>query len=271
MSTPAAPTGRAWRARPSESRTAATTALLFGATSQIGVDVVRGLVVGSPEHRIVLAGRPSSRRGRVADELGGEYGVSELDWDAYRLDDAAEVLREATALAGRRLDLVVLAAGTLPPGGPDLTDAEAAHDLRDSWLVNVVAPTTLLVAAVQHLARSGGGRVVVLSSAAAVRPRREILTYSLAKQATDALAVHLVEPARAQGVDVHLVRPGHVLTRMTEGRPVPPLARTSGQVARDVSNGVARGRHVIWSPPAMRLVMGALSVVPRTLLPRSLR
>ncbi len=269
-STAARPT-RGRRIHDTGCRATSSTAVLFGATSQIGLAVVRELVVRSADSRVVLAGRPSEHRQSVADALRADHGVSELDWDAYRLDDPVEVMEQAAARAGRSLDLVVLAAGTLPPGLPDLADGAAARDLQDSWLVNAVAPTTLLVAAVQHLARVGGGQVVVISSAAAVRPRRQILTYSLAKQATDALALQLVEPARAQGVDVHVVRPGHVRTRMTMGLPVPPLARTSEQVARDVVTGVARGHRVVWSPAAMRPVMGVLRLTPRMLLPRSLR
>ncbi len=49
--------GRAMRLSPS------TTAVLFGATSQIGTDVVRELVTPGPRSRLVLAGRPGPRRG----------------------------------------------------------------------------------------------------------------------------------------------------------------------------------------------------------------
>ncbi|MGN6612547.1 MAG: SDR family NAD(P)-dependent oxidoreductase [Angustibacter sp.] len=248
-----------------------TTAVLFGATSQIGTDVVRELVPPGSSHRLVLAGRPSPRRAAAAETLRQEYLVSELDWDARDLQDPAGVMKQAAARAGRPVDLVVVAVGTLPHGGPDLGEPSAAADLRDAWSVNAVAPATLLVAAVQHLGADGGGRVVLLSSAAAVRPRRELLTYALAKRSADALARYLRPQARARGVEIHVVRPGHVRTRLTEGLAVPPLARTSAQVARDVAAGVARGREVIWSPAAMRPVMAMLRAVPRPLLPRSLR
>lgn len=252
-------------------RSPSTTAVLFGATSEIGTDVVRALVAPGQHHRLVLAGRPTPRRADAAETLRSDYAVNELDWDARDPLDPAAVMKQAVARAGRLVDLVVLAAGTLPLGGPDLTEAAAAADLRDAWTVNAVAPAALLVAAVQQLAADGGGRVVLLSSASAVRPRRELMTYALAKQSADALARAVAPQARAQGVDVHVVRPGHVLTRLTAGLPRAPLARTSAQVAHDVAAGVARGRQVIWSPPAMQPVMAALRVLPRPLLPRSLR
>ncbi|MGN6301139.1 MAG: SDR family NAD(P)-dependent oxidoreductase [Angustibacter sp.] len=248
-----------------------TTAVVFGATSQIGTDVVRELVAPGARSRLVLAGRPGPRRAAAAEALRADYSVSELNWDALDLEDPVAVVEGAASRAGRPVDLVVIAAGTLPLGGPDLAERSAAADLRDAWSVNAVAPAALLVAAVQHLASGGGGRVVLLSSAAAVRPRRQLMTYALAKQSVDSLARSLRRRARADGVEIHVVRPGHVLTRMTEGLAVPPLARTSAQVARDVAAGVARGRQVIWSPPAMQPVMGVLRAVPRPLLPRSLR
>lgn len=251
--------------------TGARTAVLFGATSQIGTAVVRELVPPGPRSRIVLVGRASDKRKAAAEQLRQDYTVSELDWDARDLEDPTWVMDQAVARAGQSVDLVVIAAGTLPPGAPDLSDPSAAADLRDAWTVNAVAPTTLLVAAVQQLAKEGGGQVVLLSSAAAVRPRQQILTYSLAKQSADTMAQHLRQQARTMGVEVHIVRPGHVLTPMTEGLPVPPLARTSAAVARDVARGVARRRKVIWSPAAMQPVMWGLRALPRALTPRGLR
>ncbi|HEX2894444.1 MAG TPA: SDR family NAD(P)-dependent oxidoreductase [Marmoricola sp.] len=252
-------------------RAHSSTAVLFGATSQIGIDVVRELVVPGVRSRLVLAGRSGAHRAAAAEELREDYTVSELDWDALDLEDATWVMDQAAGRAGRPVDLVVIAVGTLPPGLPDLTQRSAAAELRDALSVNAVAPATLLVAAVQRLASDGGGQVVLLSSASAVRPRRQILTYALAKQSADAMARHVQPAARALGVDIHVVRPGHVLTPMTQGLPVPPLARTSAQVARDVATGVAHRRGVIWSPAVMRSVVWGLRLVPRSLLPGSLR
>lgn len=246
-------------------------AVLFGGTSQIGQALIRELVAPGTSSCVVLAGRPSERRAAAAAGLRSDYVVSELDWDARQLRDPVTVMDESAARCNGPLDLVVLAAGTLPTAVPDFVDRSSAAELRDALLVNSVAPSSMLVAAVRHLAHLGGGRIVVLSSAAAVRPRAQILTYSLAKQSLDAMARQLQASARKLGVDVHVVRPGHVHTQLTRGLPVPPLARSSEAVARDVSIGIARGRRVIWSPRAMPLVMGALRCVPPALLPARLR
>jgi decaprenylphospho-beta-D-ribofuranose 2-oxidase len=246
-------------------------ALVVGGSSDIGLAVTEAVLAGSPGSSVVLAGRESSRRAAVAQRLGLRHRAVELDWDALAREDPDQVLDDVTRLAGGVPDLAVIAVGTLPRGGPDPSSVDAPRDLRDALEVNLVAPAALLPVLVRRMGAAGGGRIVVLSSAAAVRPRAELRTYAVAKQALDALALDLVEPAARLGVGVHVVRPGHVRTAMTRGLAVAPLSRTAEQVARDVVAGLDAEQTVIWSPAAMRVVMAGLRTVPPSLLPRSLR
>jgi len=52
-----------------------------------------------------------------------------------------------------------------------------------------------------------------------------------------------------------IVRPGFVHTKMTDGLKAAPLSVTADDVADAVVRGLARGRDVVWVPPALRYVM----------------
>jgi decaprenylphospho-beta-D-erythro-pentofuranosid-2-ulose 2-reductase len=70
------------------------------------------------------------------------------------------------------------------------------------------------------------------------------------------------------GVDVMIVRPGFVKTKMTEGLDPVPFSTTADAVAREIVRGLARGSDVVWAPPLLRVVMSVLRHVPRPLFRR---
>ena len=63
----------------------------------------------------------------------------------------------------------------------------------------------------------GHGTIVVLSSVAAIRPRKANFVYGAAKAGLDAFGRGLADSLHGTGVDVLLVRPGFVIGRMTAG------------------------------------------------------
>ena len=88
----------------------------------------------------------------------------------------------------------------------------------------------------------GHGRILVLSSVAGYRVRRSNFVYGAAKAGLDGFAKGLGEAVRGTGVSVHVVRPGFVRTKMTEGRPAAPFAVGPDRVAEDVVRGLERDR-----------------------------
>jgi decaprenylphospho-beta-D-erythro-pentofuranosid-2-ulose 2-reductase len=217
---------------------------------------------------LVLAGRSSDRRNAVAARLGAIHHVHALDWDAFQQTDAEALVARSMQLCGRPLDLVVVAVGALGGPLPDVADPAGPAAVERDLTVNLLAPAGVVLATAHHLAPRRG-RLVVITSASAVRPRQGIAGYSVGKQALDQLTC-MVARAQGSGPEVHVVRPGHVRSAMTRGLPEPPLTRDPGQVAHDVVRGIAAGRTVIWSPPVMRFAMLALRSVPRCALPPDL-
>ncbi|PEN19779.1 hypothetical protein CRM93_14705, partial [Acetobacter fabarum] len=83
--------------------------------------------------------------------------------------------------------------------------------------------------------------MVVLSSIAAVRPRKFNSVYGATKAALDAFARGYADSLHGTGVRVLLVRPGFVKGRMTEGMQAAPLATTPEKVGAAVA-GALRGQ-----------------------------
>ena len=72
-------------------------------------------------------------------------------------------------------------------------------------------------------------------------------------------------PAGCQraGVDVVIVRPGFVRTKMTAGMTPAPFAVGPDDVARAIESGVRARRAVVWVPSTLRPVFLVLRALPR--------
>jgi len=238
------------------------TAVAVGGTSEIARAVLRALVARRLRS-VVLSGRDQVGLAAATKELSalGATDVSAATLDVTEPEAAAALAEEA----GRRLgqvDLVLVATGVLGHQEEDEADPGAVARLLG---VNTAGTAAALTAFAQVLRRQGHGRLVVLSSVAGVRVRRSNYVYGASKAGLDAFAQGLAESLRGTGASLTIVRPGWVATRMTAGRDPAPFATTPDAVAADVVAGLERGAPVVWSPPPLRLVFGALRLAPAAL------
>jgi decaprenylphospho-beta-D-erythro-pentofuranosid-2-ulose 2-reductase len=114
----------------------------------------------------------------------------------------------------------------------------------------------------------GYGCIVALSSVAGERVRRSNFVYGSTKAGFDGFFLGLGEALRDHGVQVLVVRPGFVMSKMTRGIDKAPLAVTPEQVAEAVVRAITEKRQLIWVPPPMRVVMAGLRHVPRPIFRR---
>lgn len=241
-------------------------ALLIGGTSEIGLAIVRELASKGPLE-VALLGRDRNGLREAAQELRGE-GCDRVESVDGLLAETPTghraILEQAfTSLGG--VDVAILAIGVLsaPAGLPQ--DIPAALHALD---VNVRGAGSLLMETCRLMKAHGGGSVIVLSSAAAARPRRSNAVYCAGKAGIDALAQALSDALRPDGVEVMVLRPGFVRTRMTAGMEEPPLSCDPDDVARAAVEGLQSGAQTVWAPPAMRWAMLALRLLPRPIFRR---
>ena len=229
--------------------------LLFGGASEIGQQILTALRL-PPDAEVLLAGRDEQRMAAAAQALSCR--IRTLHYDAAAIDTHQAVLDKAFSFGP--VDLVISAAGIL--AGQDVLDDDP---LRAGLLVetNFTGHVTTLLAAAARLRAQGHGTIVVLSSVAAVRPRRANFVYGAAKAGLDAFARGLADSLHGSGVRVLLVRPGFVIGRMTQGMTPAPLSSTPAAVGRAVAAALDGRADVVWVPSQLGVLAVALRLVPR--------
>ena len=237
-------TGRPWRV------------LLLGGTSEIGLAIVAAL--GAPEGtEILLAGRDEAALAAAGKTL--PHPVRTLRYDAT--DTAAHQEFADRLFAGGPVDVVISAAGVLLPQAVMDDDPQQAAQLISTDFTGHV---TTLLAVAGWMRRQGRGTIVVLSSVAAVRPRKANFVYGAAKAGLDAFARGLADSLHGTGVRVLLVRPGFVSGRMTAGMRPAPLATTPAAVAAATAEALARETTgTVWVPRALAGLAAVMRMVPR--------
>ncbi|MFC4005069.1 decaprenylphospho-beta-D-erythro-pentofuranosid-2-ulose 2-reductase [Prauserella oleivorans] len=232
--------------------------LLLGGTSDIALAIAERYLAERPL-RIVLAARPSARLDDAAKRLrdkGAE--VSTVDFDAK--DTASHPAVIEKAFAGGDIDVTVVAFGLLGDAEEVWQDHAKAVELAT---VNYTAAVSVGVALADKLKQQGHGSVVALSSVAGERVRRSNFLYGSTKAGFDGFYLGLGEALAPYGVQVTVVRPGQVRTKMTEGMGKAPLEQTAEQVAEIAVDAVRAGKDLVWAPGTFRWVMSALRHVPR--------
>ncbi len=239
------------------------TIALLGGTSDIGLAIVSRLVAAGA-HTVVLAGRDRAALDRAAARLGSTAKVRAVAYDAADTDAATTVVDDIVAHTGD-LDLVVCAVGVLGDAEQLATDPRAAAAVMHA---SYTGPAATLLAVAGRMRAQGHGRLVVLSSVAGERVRAANFVYGSAKAGLDGFALGLGDALAGTGVDVLVVRPGFVRSRMTADLPDGPFATTPEQVADATIRALERGDGLVWVPGIVRWVMAVLRHLPRPLFRR---
>jgi decaprenylphospho-beta-D-erythro-pentofuranosid-2-ulose 2-reductase len=231
--------------------------LLLGGTSELGLAILAslGLPAGA---EVILAGRDDQRLAAAGKELPGD--IKTMAYDA--VDTGSHQAFADAVWAGGPLDMVISAAGVL------IAQDDVERDVRRAAAMvqtNFTGHVTSLLAIATRMRAQQRGTIVVLSSVAAVRPRKANFVYGAAKAGLDAFARGLADSLHGTGVRVVLVRPGFVVGRMTEGMPRAPLSSTPAQVGAATAAALRGGKDTVWIPAPLAGLALALRLVPRPL------
>ena len=175
--------------------------LITGASSGIGRECAR--VLAESGCRVYEMSRSGSDGG----------GVTHVTGDVTSVDDCRRAVETLIVREGR-LDILINNAGMGISGSAEFTDAA---DAKRQIAVNFLGVTNMCSAALGAL-RESGGRIVNLSSVAAVTPIPFQAFYSASKAAINAYTMALANEVRPFGVSVCAVMPGDVATNFTDAR-----------------------------------------------------
>ncbi len=234
--------------------------LVVGGTSEIGLAICRALATSQRPLTFTLLGRSVDSLRAAAAQLSRDACAAQVQFAQADLANPAGTCETVERLWQETdFDLVLLTAGVLPDSETGHSDPATAVNAA---MVNFVGQLAIGTQALRRFDERGSGYLVVVSSVAAERIRPDNYLYGATKAGLDDWAVGAAHARRDGPVNVMVVRPGMVRTRMSEGMKEVPFTTNAEDVARCVVKNLRRKRVVVWSPPILRYAMMALSCLP---------
>jgi 3-oxoacyl-[acyl-carrier protein] reductase len=198
------------------------TALVTGASGGIGGAIARAL------HRqgaqVMVAGTRREALSTLANELGEgtHIGLADLIDPA-----AADRLVKDAESAMRRIDILVNNAGITRDGLALRMDDESWRAVIE---VNLTAAFRLIRAALRGMIRRRHGRVIGVTSIAAVTGNAGQANYAAAKAAMMGMSKSIAAEVAGRGITVNCIAPGAIATAMTERLTAEQRARLLGAI-----------------------------------------
>lgn len=223
---------------------------IMGASDGIGAALVRELAGRGA--RLILSARSEDKLTALAEEIGGAEVVPCDVSDKSSLSAAAGRIGQ-----GGPLDRAVTLAALYDPGKIMEVDPEMAAKIVS---VNLTGTFNFTRAAVPLLRQ--GGQLALFGSVAGYMGLPQGQVYSCTKAGVTNFAESLMVELAGQ-VDVRLVSPGFVETRLTDQNEFDMPAKLSPQeAARAVADGLEGSRFEIHFPKRFTLAVKLLRALP---------
>ncbi|WP_375749036.1 SDR family NAD(P)-dependent oxidoreductase [Vibrio sp. HN007] len=220
--------------------------MITGATSGIGKELA--LTYLNKGDTVLACGRNRER----LDELATENGqLVPLQFDLTDYTSYPDIEQE--------IDVLILNAGDCYYIDDPLEfDAETFENIIK---VNVISIGYCLQKWLKNIRR--GGRLVLVSSSAAILPLPRAEAYGASKAALTYLAKTLSVTLSRHEVSVSVVQPGFVDTPLTERNTFPmPMLISSTEAASKIVEGIERGKPEINVPFRFVFIMKFLRMLP---------
>jgi NAD(P)-dependent dehydrogenase (short-subunit alcohol dehydrogenase family) len=189
--------------------------MVTGAGSGMGRSTAIGLAALGLQVLVADIDDPRARETvRMAVKNGGRAEALQVDVSS---STSVSALFDRAKTRIEKMDLFVHAAAVLGKTA-DLEDI-ADEDWRALMAVNLDGTFYCCREAVRWMKTTGGGRIVVFSSVAALQPTPGAIGYSAAKGAVNMLTRSLAVEAAKHNIRVNAVAPGYIDTPMLDGLP----------------------------------------------------
>ena len=241
--------------------------VIFGATSRIATEAAR-LWLARGVALVVVARNPERLR-MLTDDLGIRGGgLAEVDAVAADLADldALPALWQSLTKRFPDLDGVLIAHGSLP----DQARCEAAPEaMLQEIRVNALSAMSLLTLIANDFEARHRGVIGVIGSVAGDRGRRGNYVYGAAKGMLALFLQGLRNRLHGSGVTVITLKPGFVITPMTQDFDRDGWLWTRPErVARGILRAFERRRDVAYLPWFWRPILWAIRLIPEPVFKR---
>ncbi|SFS12403.1 SDR family oxidoreductase [Sphingomonas jatrophae] len=239
--------------------------LILGATSDIARAVAAKFCQQGWE--LLLAGRDLDATESIARDLALRAGrdqnaFASFVFDAAQTQNHGEFWDKLPCCP----DAVLCAIG----GGGDPAAAQYDFSLAETIMrVNFTGLVPVLLMAAEAFEKRGRGTIIGIGSVAGDRGRAANYVYGSAKAGFATFLAGLSDRLIGKGINVITVKPGPVITRMSEGLSLNPwLTAQPKQVADAVYRAHRSAKQTIYVKPLWRLIMLILVHVPSPIFRR---
>ncbi len=177
---------------------------IIGASEGLGREVALCLSRAGAE--VIVSARSADRLDELVAELPGKGEAVPLD-----VSDRAAV--EAAAAGIGEIDGMVYLAGVYWPMAAQEWDNEKAETMAD---INYLGASRAVGAVIGRMVARGAGHIVLTGSLSGFRGLPGAIGYGASKAGVMYLAESMQADLRGSGVQVQLVNPGFIKTRLTE-------------------------------------------------------
>ena len=165
---------------------------------------------------VVLCARSEKELSATRDELAKKFPTQKISAKTCDVSNETQV-NELVTFALRELgslDALVLNAGIYGPMGP--TESVSLDEWRRAIDINLFGVLLPSRAVIPHFKKAGRGKIVILSGGGATNPLPNISSYAASKAAVVRLGETLAEELRSFQVDVNMIAPGALATRLVD-------------------------------------------------------
>ncbi|AKK02090.1 decaprenylphospho-beta-D-erythro-pentofuranosid-2-ulose 2-reductase [Corynebacterium epidermidicanis] len=227
---------------------------LFGGNSDIGVAIVEEYLTKGPINVTLLNRTEPTAAIQTIEKAGGT--ATFIEFDATDFDSHPAIFEQIKG----DIDVAIVAFGVLGDNEEQWQNQAKAVQAAQ---INYTGAVSVGVLLAERMKSQSHGTIVALSSVAGVKVRRSNFVYGSTKAGFDGFFTQLGEALREFGVNVLVVRPGQVRTKMSAGVKEAPLTVDREDVAKAVVDAVHNRKQELWVHPAFQAVMLVLQHIPK--------
>ena len=184
------------------------TALVFGASQGIGKAIAESLIKEGT--KVAICSRTESTLNETKDQIGADFAIA---GDTTKPGDAKRVTEEAIKHFGK-LDIIVTnTGGPAKNNFPDVSTEQWQTDFQSIWL----SVTESLQTALPKMAENNYGRVLMVTSIAALEPLPGLTTSNGLRAGLSGLARSISNEYASKGITLNLLLPGYTATDRLKG------------------------------------------------------
>lgn len=234
--------------------------LITGASSGIGEALAQFYAQGGV--MLYLSGRNSERLKDVQQKCEAQGAIVQA-----KIIDVADEDAMAQWISNiAQLDLVIANAG-ISGGtggrldGEPISEARKILNVNLNGVLNTIEPSLKII---QN--QNDGGQIALISSLAGFRGWPSSPAYSASKGAVRFYGEALRGALKDTNIDVNVVCPGFVTSRITDQNDFPmPFKMDAGKAAKIIANGLARNKGRICFPLPMHFMSWFIGILPDAL------